>query len=251
MRLLIADDEQPARERLAALVEEIGTAQVVAHAANGVEVLQALEQAAPEVVLLDIRMPGMDGLEVARHLARLEHPPSVIFTTAYDDHALTAFETNAVDYLLKPIRKARLAAALARAQQLTRAQLAGLEGSRVATEASRTHISATMHGALQLVPVSEIAYLRAEDKYVVVRHAGGRLLIEESLASLEQEFGERFLRVHRNALIAVAHVRELARNNDGGWEVRLRDIEEPIAVSRRLAPGVRRALKGIADQGRK
>ncbi|NIR32188.1 MAG: response regulator transcription factor [Gammaproteobacteria bacterium] len=251
MRVLIADDEQPARERLAALLEELGTAQLVAQATNGVEVLQTLAQAAPEVVLLDIRMPGMDGLEVARHLARLEHPPGVIFTTAYDDHALAAFETNAVDYLLKPIRKARLAAALGRAQQLTRAQLAGLKGSRVGTQRSRTHISATMHGALQLVPVPEIVYLRAEDKYVVVRHTGGRLLIEESLVSLEQEFAERFLRVHRNALVAAAHVRELARNTDGGWEVRLRDIEESVAVSRRLAPGVRRALKGIPDQGQK
>ncbi len=251
MRVLIVDDEQPARERLAALVHEIGTAQVVGQVANGVEALQALARVAPEVVLLDIRMPGMDGLEVARHLARLDHPPSVIFTTAYDDHALAAFETNAVDYLLKPIRKARLATALTRAQQLTRAQLAGLEGSRVGRERSRTHISATMHGTLQLVAVPEIAYLRAEDKYVVVRHPGGRLLIEESLTSLEQEFGERFLRVHRNALVALAHVRELGRSADGGWEVRFDAVEEPVAVSRRLAPSVRRALKGVAQRGQK
>lgn len=244
MRVVVVDDEQPARERLVTLLDELGTAQVVAQATDGVDALEAVTRMAPDVVLLDIRMPGMDGLEAARHLAQLEQPPAVIFTTAYDDYALAAFETNAVDYLLKPIRKARLATALTRTQQITRAQVAGLEGSRLAANRSRTHISATMHGALQLVPVADVRYLRAEDKYVVVRHGGGRLLIEESLASLEEEFGERFLRVHRNALVAVAYVRELARSADGAWQVYLHEIDEPITVSRRLAPSVRRSLKG-------
>lgn len=244
MRVLVVDDEQPARERLIGLLAELGAAHAVAEATNGVEALRSAAETVPDILLLDIRMPGMDGLEVARHLTRLEHPPSVIFTTAYDEHALAAFETNAVDYLLKPIRRARLATALARAQQLTRAQLVGLEGSRVSAERTRTHISATMHGALQLVPVADVRYLRAEDKYVVVRHPGGRVLIEESLASLEAEFGERFVRVHRNALVGAGHVRELIRNRDGAWEVHLRGIDEPVAVSRRLAPGVRRVLKG-------
>jgi len=243
VRVLVVDDESPARSRLAALAHDIGVLRLVGEAASGPEALEAAARERPDIVLLDIRMPGMDGIEVARHLARMEMPPAVIFTTAYDSHALAAFEANAVDYLLKPIRLARLSAAVERAQQLTRAQLARLESSRLGGERTRTHISATLYGQLQLVPVDEVRYFRAEDKYVAVRHPAGQVLVEDSLSSLEHEFGERLLRVHRNALVALAHVLALERAPGGGWQVRLDGVAEPVAVSRRLVSKVRKTLK--------
>jgi len=244
MKILIVDDEPPARERLQALVEELRAGEVVGHAGNGAQALRAVEQGTPDVVLLDIRMPGMDGLEVARHLARTEAPPAVIFTTAYDRHALAAFEANAVGYLLKPIRRERLEAALEQARRLSRAQLAALAASGGLADAARTHISATMHGRLQLVPVEDVRYFRAEDKYVTVRFPGGQVLIDDSLAALEEEFGQRFLRVHRNALVAPGHVTSLERDGRGYPCLHLDGVDEAVAVSRRLAGKVRRLLRG-------
>jgi two-component system response regulator AlgR len=245
MKILIVDDEPLARSRLLAMITELAAGEVVGEADNGADALRAVEQASPDIVLLDIRMPGMDGIEVARHLAALPRPPAVIFTTAYDSHALAAIEANAVDYLLKPIRKARLESALDRATSLTRAQLAGLgevsgEGDG---ERARTHISATLHGNLQLVPLGAIRFFRAEHKYVTACYPEGQLIIEDSLSALEEEFGERFLRVHRNALVAKAHVRGLERDASGRQYVRLDGVEEPVEVSRRLTAQVRRLLK--------
>ena len=244
VRILIVDDEPPARARLAGLVAEIGGGEVVAEAGNGREALVAAERTGADVVLLDIRMPGMDGIEVARHLASLPTPPAVIFTTAYDNHALAAIEASAVDYLLKPIRRERLSAALARSRTLTRAQLSSLSGiadaASQATSAARTHVSATMHGNLRLLSVDEVRYFRADHKYVVARHPEGELLLEDSLMQLEEEFGARFLRVHRNALVALSHVRAIERDEHGHQFVRLDGIAEGVEVSRRLSAQVRR-----------
>lgn len=242
MRIVVVDDEPPARMRLTSIIAELGVGEVVAEAGNGRQALEAIERTHAQIVLMDIRMPGMDGLEAARHLEKLESPPAVIFTTAYEDHALAAFEANAVDYLLKPIRKDRLAAALERARSLTRAQLdtlmlAGEEAS------ARTHLSATLQGNLRLVLVSEVRFLRAEHKYVTARHGEGELVLDESLTQLEQEFGERFLRVHRNALVAVAHIRGLSRDAEGRSCVELDGVEERVEVSRRLLAPVRKLLK--------
>ncbi len=244
LRVLIVDDEAPARARLAALAGDLGTVEVVGEAGNGRDALALVERCAPEVVLLDIRMPGMDGIEVARHLAALAEPPAVIFTTAYDTHALAAIEASAVDYLLKPIRRTRLAEALERSRHLTRAQRAALAAQASASDAgaARTHVSATLHGDLRLLPVDEVRYFRADHKYVVARHPGGELLLEDSLVTLEEEFAERFLRVHRNALVAVAHVRGMQRDRQGHCRIRLDGIDEGVEVSRRLAPSVRRQL---------
>lgn len=243
MRILIVDDEPLARQRLASLVERADLGDLVGQASNGAEALEASKTEAPDVVLLDIRMPGMDGLEVARHLAGTERPPAVIFTTAYDTHALEAFEAHAVDYLLKPIRQGRLMEALARARQPTRAQLAGLGGSQLSAASARTHISATLQGNLKLMPVREVRYFRAEHKYVSARSAEEELVLDESLSELKQEFGQRFLQVHRNALVALEHVTILERDGSGGQFVCLDGVDQRIQVSRRLAARVKRVLK--------
>ena len=244
MKVLVTDDEPPARARLRSMLEEIPEIEVVAEAANGTDAIAEVERTSPDLVLLDIRMPGMDGLEVARHLSALADPPAVVFTTAYDAHALAAFEANAVDYLLKPIRGDRLATALERAATPTRVQLARLNADGgAAPGAARTHIRATLHGTLRLVPVSEVRFFRAEHKYVTARHPGGELVIEDSLATLEEEFSSRFIRVHRNALVSREHVRGLEREGGGPYRVLIDGIDEAVEVSRRLASQVRRELR--------
>jgi len=243
MKLLIADDEALARTRLKGMLEDLGAGEVVGEARDGREALTLVEDTDADIVLLDIRMPRMDGLEVARHLSGLERPPAIIFTTAYDSHALAAFQTHAIAYLLKPIRRERLAEALRRARTPTRAQLldVGAEGGIGAN--ARTHFSATLGGRLRLVPIASVRFLRAEQKYVTVRGAEGELVINESLNALEKELGDRFLRVHRNALVAVAHVRSLEPVSGGGCELRFAGIEDRVEVSRRMLGTVRRRLR--------
>jgi two-component system, LytTR family, response regulator AlgR len=251
MKLLIADDEPLARERLRQLLAEIGDCAIVGEAANGYEALLRAHELKPEVALLDIRMPGMDGLEAARHIAALEQPPAVIFTTAYSDHALEAFEAQAVDYLLKPIERSRLEKALVRARRFGASQASGQLASQLSAISAamgdapaRTHICATLHGGIQVVPVASIRYFQADSKYVTVRFPGGQVLIEDSLKALETEFAARFLRVHRNALAALAHIQALEKSA-GHWQVRLMEVPEPLEVSRRHLSEVRsRILSG-------
>ena len=247
MNILIVDDEPLARTRLSRMLAEMDGVEVVGEAGCGREAIAQTDALNPDIVLLDIRMPEMNGLETAMHLSRLERPPAVIFTTAYHEHALDAFEASAVDYLLKPIRRERLAEALGRARRLNRAQLLdlGQAGGGEDTARARTHVSASIGGNLQLVPVEEVVYFRAEEKYVVVRHLGGQLLIDDPLKSLEAEFGDRFLRVHRNSLVAMRYVQGLERIPGGRYEIHFRAIEDRVEVSRRLATGVRRRLKEL------
>ncbi len=242
MKLLVVDDEPLARARLRSLIEELGAGEVVGEAGNGHQALALVEATGADVVLLDVRMPGMDGIETARHLSCLDAPPAIVFTTAYEGHALAAFETCATAYLLKPVRREHLAAALERASTPTRAQLATLGND--ASAGTRSHIAARVGGNLRLVPVEEVRFLRAEDKYVTVRYPGGELVLNEALGALEQEFGARFLRVHRNALVAVAHIRAVERGADGGQVVRLDGIDDAVEVSRRMLGTVRRYLSG-------
>jgi two-component system response regulator AlgR len=233
LKALIVDDEPPARERLRSLLAEIVDVEVVGEAVNGHEALRETHDLAPDVVLLDVRMPGMDGLEVARHLNVLEEPPAVIFTTAYDQYAVEAFEAHAVGYLLKPVRQEQLAASLARASRLTRAQL-----QRLATaggEARRSHIAARHREGLRLIPIQEVQYFLADQKYTTVRHVNGEDLIEDSLRLLESEFGAAFVRIHRNALVGVKYLERIERNADGQHFVHLRGCEAPLPVSRRMA----------------
>lgn len=246
MKILIVDDEPLARSRLSALLEEIGGNEVVGEAGNGQQAIAMSVSLEPDVVLLDIRMPGMDGLEAARHMAVAETPPAVIFTTAYDEHALSAFETRAVDYLLKPVRQARLEEALNGACRHTRALLNTLHREVGAPENNtRTHICAKVRDNLQLIAIPDIYYFLAEHKYTTVRHTQGETLIEEALKSLDAEFGELFTRIHRNALVATAWISGLQKTPDGRQAIAFRDIDDRLEVSRRHLPGVRKHLRGL------
>jgi len=237
LRIAVTDDEAPARSRLKDLLEDVAEMlplELLVEAENGRRLLDLIEKQPVDVVLMDIRMPEMDGLETAQHLHKLDEPPHVIFTTAYDDYAISAFELHAIDYLVKPIRLRRLHDALARTRSITRVSLDVL--NEVAHDA-RTHLSAQERGKVFLVPVSEIRYLRAELKYVTIRTADREILLEESLSRLEQEFTERFVRIHRNCLVAKEYIeafeKEAIDGSDARWVVRVRDVDETLAVSRR------------------
>ncbi len=243
MKVLIVDDEPLARARLTRLVTEVDAELVSDEAGNGPDALRLAQDESIDVVLLDIRMPGMDGIEVARHLKRLEPAPAVIFTTAYDSHALEAFEASAVDYLLKPIRKGRLEEALKRARTLSGRQLETIKAKDPRAAKARTHVSASLKGDLKLVPVSEVRFFRAEHKYVVARHEHGELVLDDALSALEEEFADDFMRVHRNALAATRHVRALEKSNDGRYRLRFDSVDDAVEVSRRCLAEVRRALK--------
>lgn len=238
MKILIVDDEPLARARIRGLLARESGIEIVAEAADGRAALLACDTYHPDLVMLDIRMPGMDGLEVARVLARQPAPPLLVFCTAYDEHALLAFENAALDYLVKPVRAERLAETLRRA----RSRL-GVAAPSDQPQA-RTQICAKLGGQMRLIPVADIRYVQAEEKYVVVHHAGGEDLIEESLKSLEEEFGERFLRIHRNCLIARDALKELRRDIDGRAQVVLHGVERPLDVSRRTLADVKEAMKG-------
>jgi two-component system response regulator AlgR len=248
MKLLIADDEAPARMRLRSMLGEVADWEVAAEAENGRAAVEQALALAVDAVLLDIAMPVMDGLEAARHLARLEPGPgpAVIFCTAYDEHALAAFEAAAVDYLVKPVRLERLREALERARRV-RAGAAPRPPAPVLLEShrQRSHLSARLRGNLRLIPIEEVHYLQAEEKYVLVHHARGEDLIEESLKALEQEFGDRFQRIHRNCLVATDEFHELRRLPDGQVQAVLRHGKEPLEVSRRCVAGLRERLRHL------
>jgi two-component system response regulator AlgR len=237
--VFIADDEEPARERLKVLLGDIAAevpTTVVGEARNGFEAVERVPTSGAQLLLLDIQMPGMGGLEVARHLARLEHPPAVVFVTAHEQHAVEAFELNALDYLLKPVRAERLAAALRKASSPAREALARAAG------APREYLSVAERNRIVLVPVHEIVFLRAEQKYVTVRTRSREHLIEEALVALEREFADSFVRIHRNCLVARAAIRGFERaagEEEPHWLVVLDGIDERLPVSRRQWPQLR------------
>ncbi|GAB2488949.1 LytR/AlgR family response regulator transcription factor [Arenimonas alkanexedens] len=244
MKLLLVDDEPLARQRLAALLQALGGHELVGEAGNGREAVEMAEALGVDCVLMDIAMPVMDGLEAAQHLAGLSSPPAVVFCTAFDQHALAAFEAAAVDYLVKPIRAERLEEALERAQR-QRASREPAKRLPADAERRRSHLSARLRGCLRLIPVEDIHYLQAEEKYVVVHHARGEDLIEESLKSLEAEFADRFLRIHRNCLVAGEEFAELRRSPDGQVHAILRNSTAALEVSRRCLPLLRERLKHL------
>jgi two-component system response regulator AlgR len=238
-RVLIVDDEAPARERLRSLLAELDQADVIGEAVTGEQALQRAVELVPDVVLLDVRMPGIDGIEAARHMNLLEQPPAIIFTTAYDEYAMKAFDAQAVGYLLKPIRKEKLAAALAQASRLSRPQL-----QRVAKpDSRRSHIAIKHREGLKLIALEEVQYFLAEQKYTTVRHLKGEELIDDSLRALEDEFGSDFVRIHRNALVSVRHLERIERNAEGQYFVCLRGCPAPLQVSRRMASELRERFR--------
>ena len=245
MKVVIADDEPLARDRLRQMLAAQPGVQLVAEAGDGREALQACAQFDADLVLLDIAMPGIDGLEAARHLAAFEPRPAVVFCTAYDAHALSAFEAAAVDYLVKPVRPERLQAALDRARTFIagRARSADGDGARVGK--SRSHLCARLRGSLRLIPIEDVHYLQAEEKYVVVHHARGEDLVEESLKSLEEEFSDRFVRIHRNCLVARHEFVELKRDAEGHVHAILRHGKQPLEVSRRCVANLRETIRHL------
>jgi two-component system response regulator AlgR len=243
MKILIADDEKLARLRLMSLITECGeTLQVVAEAKNGLEAVQKWKQTQADVLLLDIRMPEMDGLQVAQALLKLENPPAVIFTTAYDSYALQAFEANALDYLLKPIRKDRLLAALQKAQIFKQAQSQLLQ-KNLLCDNHRSHLCVQLAGDLHLLAVDEILYFHADHKYVMAKTRTKEYLLDDSLKTLEDEFANLFLRIHRNALVSLQHIEELHKQADGQMLIKFHDFGETLAVSRRLVTKVKACFK--------
>ncbi len=234
LRVLIVDDEPPARERLRSMLAEAGEFEVVGEAGNGEQAIDLVDRLTPDVVLLDVRMPGIDGLEVARHLAALPVPPAVIFTTAFDEYALQAFESEAVAYLLKPIRAEKLRAALSKAERLSRAQLQQV-ATATSTAAHRSHIGVRGRDGLKLIPVEEVFCFQADQKYTTVKHLKGEDLIEDSLKTLEEEFAVNFLRIHRNALVNTKFLERIARDASGQHFVHLRGLPDALEVSRRMA----------------
>jgi two-component system response regulator AlgR len=235
-RILIADDEAPARTRLRDLLDECRESfplAIVDEARNGREALEVVNREKVDIVLLDIRMPEIDGMEAARHMAGMEQPPAIIFTTAFDAYAIKAFEVNAIDYLLKPIRLERLLVALGKTRASPPVTREALEA---AANQPRRHLSVHERGKIHLVPLAEILYLRAELKYVTVRTAEREYLVEESLTNLEEEFGDAFVRVHRNCLVARAAIAGFERNaeeSESGWAVVIKATGEKLPVSRR------------------
>jgi two-component system response regulator AlgR len=243
MKVLVVDDESPARERLAALVEETDGYRLVGEARDGREALELVDSLDPDIVLMDIRMPEIDGIEAARHLANLDQPPAVIFTTAYDEYTLEAFDAFATGYILKPVRRRRLEDALRRASRPTRAQLAGLAAS--GESQGRSNICARLGDRMRLIPVEDVRYFRADQKYVSVCHSHGIDLIDEPLKDLAAEFGADFVRIHRNALVALRYVKSVERDDEGRLKVVLNGCDESLAVSRRHASDLRRRLKEL------
>lgn len=241
LKILIADDEAPARNRLKDLLADIADVTVVAEAKNGKEAIDLAMETLPDVMLLDIRMPLMDGLEAAAHAQKLTPKPQIIFATAYDTYAIKAFELSAIDYLLKPIRLARLKAAIEKAQVLEVQDIEALKP----LQKTRSHLSIHERGRVILVPIEEIIYCRAELKYVTIRTNDREYLLEESLTHLEAEFGDVFVRLHRNCLVAEQSISGYEKRTDdkgdSQWHAILKGVPETIAVSRRQQHLIRKS----------
>jgi two-component system response regulator AlgR len=258
-KLFIVDDEALARARLKMLLADIASDcphELAGEADNAQAALDGIAALAPDIVLLDVQMPGMTGIELAQRLSGSSPAPAVIFVTAYDEYALKAFEVHALDYLLKPVRAARLADAIQRAAALRVRPASQQEAAPAAAQpAKRRHFSVQERGRLLLVPVADVVYLKAELKYVTVRTATHEYLIEESLMSIEEEMADAFIRVHRNSLVARdaiigvergAHTVDAEGEGDKvqeSWQVILRGVPERLPISRRQWPSVKALVR--------
>ena len=255
LNVMIVDDEPPARARLGQVLRDCSeqvSLQLVGEAEGGISGLEEADRLHPDVILLDVHMPDMNGIEVARHLAQRDNPPAVIFVTAYDEHALDAFEVQALDYLMKPVRADRLVAALARVERF-RTHEPRIEELAKTIGSVRSHLTVSERGRMMLVPIDDVVYLRAELKYVTIKTRAREYLTEESLTALEAEFGERFVRIHRNALVARSGILGFQRvrgavddegeSSEGHWEVLLKEAPDRLPISRRQWPTVKAAAK--------
>ena len=246
MRVLVVDDEKLARDRLIRMVGTIPEYEVVGEACDGGEAVAKSMALEPDIVLLDIRMPGMDGMEAGGKISGLPSPPAVVFCTAFGEHALDAFEVNAAGYLLKPVRRDSLVDTLGKIGRVNKVQMrsVGAEEDEDKRHA-RTHISAKTRRGIELIPLTEVRFFQADHKYVTVRHEGGEVLIDDTLRDLEDEFGDRVVRIHRNALIMTDHLDGLERDARGHYQVRMRGVQERLDVSRRHVSGLRRLVQAL------
>ena len=255
MKILIVDDEAPARRRLRELLSDVAAEfphSVAGEAVNGVEALALAQDLHPDVIFADMQMPRMGGLELARHLLKMEASPAVVFVTAHDEFALDAFEVHALDYLMKPVRAERLLASLKQvAVRITERSTPDAAALGEASAEARRHFSISERGRIMLVPVDDVIYLRAELKYVTVHTQGRDYLLEESLTKLEEEFAKRFLRIHRNALVAKDRITGFEKgalpdaDGEAGvqWLVVLKDCVEKLPVSRRQWSAVKELVR--------
>ena len=262
MDMIIVDDEALACDRLVRLATELGY-EVTGTAGSVAAGLSLVERYDPSIILLDIEMPGGTGIELAEEVAKMERPPAIIFTTAYEQYALEAFSTIAAGYLLKPIKREQLQQALERAQTINKVQLENLGQQAPLSSASEAgnkakaheasavrgvsakHITVNSHRGMDLIPIDSIRYFLADSKYISVVTTDHEFVMDGTLKQLEAEFSSSFLRVHRNAMVSVAHIQGLDRTTEGHYCVRLKDIEQRPVVSRRYASKVKLALEPL------
>ncbi|WP_086934202.1 LytR/AlgR family response regulator transcription factor [Agarilytica rhodophyticola] len=243
MHILIVDDEVLARQRLIKLLAKLGY-DVVSEAENGEQALSAVESLDPDIVFMDVKMPGVDGVEAARSIAELDEPPAIIFCTAYDEYALQAIDAQAVGYIVKPVHEEQLSEILQKAQRVNKLQRAVLSGS-IDTTIKRKHISAKTRKGIELIAIEDIYCFIADQKYVTVMHCNGETLIDDTLKELENELASGFLRVHRNALISIDCIVGLERTNAGHFEVVLKNTDFRPMVSRRHLSTVKSVVSSL------
>jgi len=236
LSIILIDDEPLARSRLKRLLEEVGHCEVIGEGGSGEDAIRLADELRPDLVLLDIRMPGLDGLEAAHRIHQLDPEPVVVFCTAYDEHALTAFDEDAVDYLVKPVRRERLEKALDKVRKF----LGKSEDDNL-----RHYLRSKVGDRVELIPVDRVIYLLAEHKYTTVVYDQGTAVIDDTLKSLIEEFSERFFRIHRNALVAISHLRGLVKDADGQIRVTLKGTDTDLEVSRRNLPGLRKLIRNL------
>ena len=236
LSILIVDDESPARDRMRRMLDEMPQYTIAGEAGTGNQALKAISELAPDILLLDISMPGMDGMTLAQTLQRGGVQPAIIFCTAYQNQALDAFEAEAIDYLVKPVRAERLAQALDKARRFL--------GDRAQIEPEE-YLRSTVGSKVLLTPIQRVICLLAEDKYTTVVHEKGRTVIDDSLTVLEQRFSDCFFRVHRNALISRRHLRGLERSPEGHAVAVLSGTDERPEVSRRNVSALRKLINEL------
>ncbi|MBF7142299.1 MULTISPECIES: LytR/AlgR family response regulator transcription factor [Pseudomonas] len=249
MNVLIVDDEPMAREKLSRMVSDLeGYSVLEPGAGNGAEALTLIDSLKPDVVLLDVRMPGLDGLQVAAKLCERDAPPAIVFCAGQDEFAVSAFENNEVRYLVKPVSSDKLSDALKRAERPNRVTLAALTrpAASAGSTGPRTHISARTRKGIELIPMDQVIYFIADHKYVTLRHESGEVLLDEPLKALEDEFGDRFVRIHRNALVARERIEKLQRTPVGHFQLYLKGLNgDALIVSRRHVAGVRKMMQQL------
>ncbi|MGK0298852.1 MAG: two-component system response regulator AlgR [Gammaproteobacteria bacterium] len=244
MKILIVDDEELARQRIIDLLSDIDIEYLTIQAKNGLQALEVTEKEKPDIVLMDIRMPGMDGLESATHMSVFSPTPAVIFITAFEEHAVKAFEANAIDYLLKPVRLERLRQALNKAKMISHSRINHFQEMQE-FKSSRSHLSVSSQGKILLIPLDKISCFKADQKYVTAYWDDQQTLTDESLKNLEQEFSDTFIRIHRNALISTSYINALEKTKDGAYIIKLNNLDEEFTVSRRHIPEIKKKLKNI------